>query len=89
MRWTELALISTTFAIMAEVQDALADNVGPVRFHMPFRFWSKALVVQEAVRLGVAIGRTFSCQLLSDTPCGACPNCVERLNAIEANRGAA
>jgi 7-cyano-7-deazaguanine synthase len=69
--------------------DALADNVGPVRFHMPFRYWSKAQVVEEAVRLGVAIGHTFSCQLLSDTPCGACPNCVERLGDIEANRGAA
>jgi 7-cyano-7-deazaguanine synthase len=66
--------------------DALAANVGPVRLHLPFRHWSKSQVVAEAVRLGVAIGTTYSCQLLSDTPCGACPNCVERLNAIEANR---
>ncbi|NWG26860.1 MAG: 7-cyano-7-deazaguanine synthase [Pseudorhodoplanes sp.] len=69
--------------------DALATNVGPVRFHIPFRAWSKAQVVAEAVRLDVEIGATYSCQLLSDTPCGACPNCVERLNAIEAARGAA
>ena len=66
--------------------DALAENVGPVRFHMPFRDWSKSQVVAEAIRLGVGIGATYSCQLFSDTPCGACPNCVERLNAIEANR---
>lgn len=66
--------------------DALAENVGPVRFHMPFRDWSKSQVVAEAMRLGVGIGATYSCQLFSDTPCGACPNCVERLNAIEANR---
>jgi 7-cyano-7-deazaguanine synthase len=66
--------------------DALAENVGPVRFHMPFRHWSKSQVVAEAMRLGVGIGSTYSCQLFSDTPCGACPNCVERLNAIEANR---
>lgn len=64
--------------------DALAADVGPVRFEMPFRDWSKAQVVQEAIRLGVPIGLTFSCQLLSDTPCGACPNCVERLSALEA-----
>lgn len=64
--------------------DALAEQVGPVRFTMPFRDWSKANVVEEAVRLGVPIGTTYSCQLLSDTPCGACPNCVERLNAIDA-----
>lgn len=67
--------------------DSFAENLGPVRFHMPFRDWSKSQVVAEAVRLGVSIGTTYSCQLLSDTPCGACPNCVERLNAIEANRG--
>lgn len=66
--------------------DALAEDVGPVRFHMPFRSWSKSQVVAEAVRLGVPIGITYSCQLLSDTPCGACPNCVDRLNAIEANQ---
>jgi 7-cyano-7-deazaguanine synthase len=66
--------------------DALAENIGPVRFHMPFRDWSKSQVVAEAMRLGVGIGATYSCQLFSDTPCGACPNCVERLNAIEANR---
>jgi 7-cyano-7-deazaguanine synthase len=69
--------------------DALSENVGPVRFHMPFRHWPKAQVVAEAVRLGVAIGATYSCQLLSDTPCGACPKCVERLNAIEAVKSAA
>mgnify|MGYP003936121009 FL=1 len=66
--------------------DALAESVGPVRFHMPFRHWSKSQVVAEAIRLGVPIGLTYSCQLFSDTPCGACPNCVERLSAIEANR---
>jgi 7-cyano-7-deazaguanine synthase len=65
--------------------DGLAANVGPVRFHMPFRQWSKSQVVAEAVRLGVPVGTTYSCQLFSDTPCGACPNCVDRLNAIEAN----
>jgi 7-cyano-7-deazaguanine synthase len=62
--------------------DALAANVGPVRFHIPFRDWSKTEVAQEARRLGVPIGLTYSCQLFSDIPCGACPNCVERLHAI-------
>ena len=66
--------------------DALAQDVGPVRSHMPFRRWSKSQVVAEAVRLGVPIGTTYSCQLFSDTPCCACPNCVERLNAILANQ---
>lgn len=63
--------------------DALATDVGPVRFQLPFRDWSKAQVVAEAVRLQVPIGATYSCQLFSDVPCGACPNCVERLTAIQ------
>jgi 7-cyano-7-deazaguanine synthase len=62
--------------------DALAENVGPVRFHVPFRDKSKREVVEEAKRLSVPIGRTFSCQVYSDIPCGACPNCVDRLDAL-------
>jgi 7-cyano-7-deazaguanine synthase len=64
--------------------DALSRDVGPVRFEMPFRDRSKTEIVQLAKQLGVPIGKTYSCQLFSDVPCGACPNCVERLNAIEA-----
>ena len=62
--------------------EALAENLGPVRIRLPFREKSKTDVARLAVRLGVPIGTTFSCQVFSDTPCGACPNCVERLNAI-------
>ncbi len=62
--------------------EALAKDVGPVRIRMPFREKSKSDVARLAVDLGVPIGTTFSCQVFSDVPCGACPNCVERLNAI-------
>jgi Predicted PP-loop superfamily ATPase len=62
--------------------DALTDAIGPVRFRSPFRYSSKTEVAQEAIRLGVPIGRTFSCQASSKLPCGACPNCVERLGAL-------
>lgn len=62
--------------------DRLSEAIGPVRFTSPFRYSSKSEVVKEAVRLGVPIGRTFSCQASSKFPCGACPNCVERLNAL-------
>lgn len=67
--------------------DGLAAGVGAVRFAIPFRDWSKTQVIKEAMRLAVPVGATYSCQLLSDTPCGACPNCVERLNAIDAALG--
>ncbi|MEO5324006.1 7-cyano-7-deazaguanine synthase [Mesorhizobium sp. CC13] len=62
--------------------DGLSEAVGPVRFVSPFRYSSKTDVAQEALRLGVPIGRTFSCQAASQLPCGACPNCVERLVAL-------
>jgi len=64
--------------------DSLSRNIGPVRFELPFRDWSKADVVRRASELRAPIGKTFSCQLFSDVPCGACPNCVERITAIEA-----
>ncbi|EJS4060301.1 7-cyano-7-deazaguanine synthase [Vibrio parahaemolyticus] len=62
--------------------DGLTESIGPVRFHSPFRFSSKSEVVKEATELNVPIGRTYSCQAASKFPCGACPNCVERLNAL-------
>ncbi|ESQ79297.1 7-cyano-7-deazaguanine synthase [Asticcacaulis sp. YBE204] len=62
--------------------DGLSEEIGPVRFVSPFRYWSKFEVTQEALRLGVPIGKTFSCQAASELPCGACPNCVERLAAL-------
>jgi 7-cyano-7-deazaguanine synthase len=62
--------------------DGLIESVGPVRFVSPFRYSSKTDVVRAALTLGVSIGRTYSCQASSQFPCGACPNCVERLKAL-------
>ncbi len=62
--------------------NGLAEKIGPVRFISPFRYLSKAEVTAQAIHLGVPIGRTFSCQASSKLPCGACPNCVERLGAL-------
>lgn len=64
--------------------DGLSEEIGPVRFISPYRYNSKTEVTREALRLGVPIGRTFSCQAASQLPCGACPNCVERLAALRA-----
>lgn len=62
--------------------DALSANVGLVRFQIPFREKTKREVAELAKMLGVPIGKTYSCQVYSDVPCGACPNCVERLSAL-------
>lgn len=74
--------IDCTAAFMNNLE-GLTSNIGPVRFHSPFRYSSKADVARAAVELGVPIGRTYSCQASSQFPCGACPNCVERLNALK------
>lgn len=73
--------IDCTVAFMNSL-DALTSSIGPVRFHSPFRHSSKADVATAAAKLGVPIGRTYSCQAASKFPCGACPNCVERLSAL-------
>lgn len=62
---------------------ALAKQVGPVRFQLPFREYSKKQVAKLAIELNVPVGRTFSCQVFSDIPCGVCPNCVERIDALQ------
>ena len=70
-------------AVFMNSLDELTSSIGPVRFHSPFRYSSKADVAKAAAKLGVPIGRTYSCQASSQFPCGACPNCVERLNALK------
>jgi 7-cyano-7-deazaguanine synthase len=60
----------------------LADY-GTVTVEMPFREFSKTEVASIGVELNVPIAATFSCQAASKVPCGACPNCVDRLNALK------
>jgi 7-cyano-7-deazaguanine synthase len=62
----------------------LMAEYGSVEIRMPFRDFSKRQVVELAIQLGVPIGTTYSCQASSKIPCGACPNCVERLAALHA-----
>lgn len=55
---------------------------GSVKINMPFRYYSKYEVAKLGLSLGVSIDKTFSCQASPTIPCGACPNCVDRLNAL-------
>jgi 7-cyano-7-deazaguanine synthase len=61
----------------------LLSEFGSVKIKMPFRFLTKYEVALEAIRLKAPIGYTFSCQVSSFVPCGACPNCVDRLDALK------
>lgn len=56
----------------------------PVRVHAPFITWPKADTVRLGLELGVDFAQTWSCYRGGDTACGACPTCVERLNAFRA-----
>jgi 7-cyano-7-deazaguanine synthase len=57
---------------------------GTVKIEMPFRDMSKLEVARIGLSLNAPIAVTFSCQAASKVPCGACPNCVDRLNALNA-----
>jgi len=62
---------------------AVFQDYGGVRVQTPFRHMSKSEVARLGQGLGVPLGKTFSCQASSKVHCGACPNCVERLKALE------
>ncbi|HEY4197445.1 MAG TPA: 7-cyano-7-deazaguanine synthase [Mucilaginibacter sp.] len=65
-----------------KMEDMLVEY-GSVKIHMPFRYYSKYDVAKLGIELGVSIGNTFSCQASPTIPCGACPNCVDRLEALK------
>ena len=59
---------------------------GP-RLWAPLVEWSKQKIVEEALRLGVPIERTWSCYSGGDHPCGVCDSCRIRDAALrEAGR---
>jgi len=49
---------------------------------LPFVSMPKAEVARLGISIGAPIAETFSCQVRSVVPCGACPNCVDRLEAL-------
>lgn len=63
--------------------ESLLNDYGSVKIEMPFRNFSKFEVASLGIELGAPIGKTFSCQASPAIPCGACPNCVDRLEALK------
>ena len=61
----------------------LLTEFGSIKINMPFRNYSKYEVARLGISLQAPIAITFSCQASSVIPCGACPNCVDRLNALK------
>jgi len=62
--------------------EIILKQYGSVKIEMPFRYFSKYEVAKIGIELNAPIGYTFSCQASPDIPCGACPNCVDRLEAL-------
>ncbi|WP_315436510.1 7-cyano-7-deazaguanine synthase [uncultured Selenomonas sp.] len=62
--------------------ETLLESYGAVKINMPYREFSKIEVARLGVKLGVPIASTYSCQVNSKNPCGACPNCVDRIEAM-------
>lgn len=62
--------------------EGLLENYGSVKINMPFREMTKTQVAKMGIALHVPIASTYSCQVNSNNPCGACPNCVDRIEAM-------
>jgi 7-cyano-7-deazaguanine synthase len=63
--------------------EKVLSEYGSIELRMPFRNMSKVQVARMGVRLRVPLAATYSCQASSRVPCGACPNCVDRLEALK------
>lgn len=62
--------------------EMLLEDYGSVKINMPFREMNKTEVAKLGLTLNAPIADTFSCQVNSVNHCGACPNCVDRLIAL-------
>lgn len=62
--------------------ESLLYDYGSIRINMPFKEMTKTEVAKLGLELKIPIEMTYSCQVNAKMPCGACPNCVDRINAI-------
>lgn len=64
--------------------ETVLQTYGSVSIKMPYRELSKKDVAKLGLKLGAPIAATYSCQVNAENPCGVCPNCVDRIEAIHA-----
>ena len=60
----------------------LLQSYGSVKINMPYRELSKREVAKLGLILGAPVAATYSCQVNAENPCGVCPNCVDKIDAI-------
>jgi len=72
-----------TEAFLDRINHVLALNRrDPVMVHAPFVRMKKSEIVRLGLALRVDFALTWSCYRGGEEACGACPTCVERLNAF-------
>lgn len=72
-----------TSEFLERINSVLSLNRGrAVRIHAPFVNKSKAEIVRLGLALQVDFSSTWSCYRGGETACGACPTCVERIQAF-------
>ena len=75
------------FQALADLSSKVGREGRGPRLWAPLVEWSKLKIVEEALRLGVPIERTWSCYGGGDNPCGVCDSCRIRDAALrEAGR---
>ena len=75
------------FQTLADLSSKVGREGRGPRLWAPLVEWSKQKIVEEALRLGVPIERTWSCYSGGDHPCGVCDSCRIRDTALrEAGR---
>ena len=75
------------FQALADLSSKVGREGRGPRLWAPLVEWSKLKIVEEALRLGVPIERTWSCYGGGDDPCGMCDSCRIRDAALrEAGR---
>lgn len=75
------------FQTLADLSSKVGREGRGPRLWAPLVEWNKLKIVEEALRLGVPIERTWSCYSGGDHPCGVCDSCRIRDAALrEAGR---
>ena len=75
------------FQTLADLSSKVGREGRGPRLWAPLVEWNKLKIVEEALRLGVPIERTWSCYSGGDDPCGVCDSCRIRDAALrEAGR---
>ncbi len=72
----------TAYQALANLSSKAAIEGKPIRLVAPLAMDSKVDIIHRAIRLGVPIGKTWSCYQGGELPCGVCDSCRIRDQAL-------